>query len=597
MDFKVIATVLCISLLLVLAYGEVKRANKAHLAWRLFASVIAVVCLLLMVIPIKYQVDSSSSNKVNLITEGVHPDTIQKINGALYTTDRQLAKQNTSKKVTYIPDLSYFLNINPAYSIINVYGYGLPDEELLTLKERKVNFYPALQPDGFAVAHWNQIIKASSKLFVQGVYNNSSSKSVKLVLKGFGADVDSTTVRVTGKFRFSFGDRPSQLGKAVYQLIAIEGKDTLYSEPIPFETKVTKPLNVIVLASYPDFEYKFLKNWLFEEGFSLMIRTRISKDKYSADFLNMDGAKSGSLNAQAFKKADVVIADEEELNSLSADEFATLSKSVKAGLGLIIRKNMTDANSSSRIKQNSYEIADTTNSQLKLVFPGDSFKFSSLPLNQRKFLKTGLQDQVITKETSGKVLVTKRLDGMGVVLSSTLTATYNWMLSDQAPSYHKYWSEIISAASRKSVSINSFQLYPRFVGVSEKARIVIQQRDDKVPAVLVEGVKVSPRQNMMFPFEWDVFSWEGKAGWNSLSVNKVQSSFYRYNSEEWKPLKAYELIELNKVYLAGLNKDIDRKSEGKKEEKQVSIWIFFIGFLFSAGYLWVEPRILAKNID
>ena len=598
MDHNVIAIVISSILLAVLIYAEVKRVQKINIFWRILASVVAVVCLLFMLIPIRYSEEVSVSNEISIITRGTHPDTIQKLKGKFYTADSILHRQYASKKLIYISDLSYFINQNPEFGAVNLYGYGLPLDELEKLKDHKVNYHPSTAPDGFIAVSWNQRIKSSEQLMLQGIYRNSKNGQVKLLLRGFGMNLDSLIVNTGRQTKFSFFTKPKQLGKAVYELMALSGGDTLYREHIPLETEQAKPLQIVVLASYPDFEYKFLKNWLFEEGFSLMIRTKISKDKYSAEYLNMED-KPATLNAQVFRKADIVIVDEDKLASLSVSEYAMLRSAVKEGLGLIIRKNTVGDSGVrlSRSKPNSYEIADTSTLQLHLVLKGEDYKFDPLTLNQRMFMKPSTKDQVIISDRSGKILVNKTLDGMGSVLNTSLLSTYNWMLSDQPMSYHKYWSVILSSASRNLKSSTSVEIYPRFAKAGEKTRFIIQQGDGSTPNIIINDLKESPRQNMIFPFEWDVLSWQGKLGWNTLKVNSEPTPFYVYGDNDWITLKDHATIESTRRFLSGLNNTQKGTSQKKQQEKQVSLWIFLVGFLISAGYLWLEPRILPKNTN
>jgi hypothetical protein len=54
--------------------------------------------------------------------------------------------------------------------------------------------------------------------------------------------------------------------------------------PVFVESQAT--LKVLILSSSPDFENKFLKNWLFENQYVCAVRSAISKNKFSTEFLN-----------------------------------------------------------------------------------------------------------------------------------------------------------------------------------------------------------------------------------------------------------------------------------------------------------------------
>jgi hypothetical protein len=42
-----------------------------------------------------------------------------------------------------------------------------------------------------------------------------------------------------------------------------------------------------MLSASPDFESKFLKNWLSENGYAVALRSAISKDKFNSEYINI----------------------------------------------------------------------------------------------------------------------------------------------------------------------------------------------------------------------------------------------------------------------------------------------------------------------
>ena len=297
MEFRFFVYIICGILGLLLIFKEFNRGKSANLTLRILASLFLVISFAFLMVPLTYEtVLNKSINELNIITAGTNLDTIVKINGKKYDLDSNLFLERKKLKINHIEDLAYYLQENKDIKKVNIYGYGLAAEELEILKDYQITFHPAIIPAGIISASWKRKISATENLNVQGVYNNASDKDVKLKLLGLGATLDSIIIKSNTKSNFSFIHQPKQSGLAVYQLIAFKGNDTLSVDPIPFEVKPKKVIQVLLLASFPDFEYKFLKNWLYEKQYQVVFRSQISKDKYTSDFLNTKVVDVSSIN-------------------------------------------------------------------------------------------------------------------------------------------------------------------------------------------------------------------------------------------------------------------------------------------------------------
>lgn len=592
MEFKYVVLVLSLLLLGFLLYKEIRRPNKARLFWRVLASIIAVSCFALLAIPIKYNSSlKQNTNEITLITGGAHPDSTPKVAGIKYTLNASGSKSN---KLIFIPDLPYFLAAHKDIRKLNIYGNGLPDEELKNLAGYELNFYPSAIPVGIISANWSAKIKTTEQLTVQGLYQNSSNKTVKLLLKGLGSSIDSVSIEANSNKSFSFKTRPKQSGKAIYQLISFYGKDTLAKEPVPFITTEQIPMKVLILASFPDFEYKFLKKWLYDNQYPLAFRSQISKNKYSTDFLNMDKLNLNQINGSSLRKFDVLIVDEEELAAITPGERAAIDVAVNNGMGLFIRisnpKPLTPASS----KFGRFELPAPKDKQLSLAIKDENSRFSKLTLEQTLYLKPSQNDQALIADASGKVLVNSTIKGSGKVLMSSLSATFNWLLAGKTSDYTTYWSEILSKAARKKSETLALKTEPQFPSVNEKARFIVDLSTlGKIPNIEIDSTKLAPRQNMELTFEWDAVFWPTTAGWNNISINQSNESFFIYKKEDWQTLKNQQTIN-STLNFTDKSKTRETKTTTSAIilQKAVSIWWFFTGFLLASAFLWFESRIM-----
>lgn len=594
MEFNYYIIIACILLGLFLFYKEINRQNKGQLILRLLATTAMLLSFALLIVPITYQVKQEEpTDELNLFTEGVNSATIAKIQSQKFTLDSLVLKANPRSKISFIADLAYHLKAHPSVKKINIYGYGLSDEELAALQNHQVAFHSADVPAGIISASWPKKISATTPLRVQGMYNNGSKNDVWLKLNGMGFMQDSLQVQANTKVNFSLKAQPKQIGKAVYQIIALDKNDTLAKEPIPFEVAAKQQLKVLILASFPDFEYKFLKKWMYENQYAVIFRSQISKNKYSVDYLNSNTADVNRISTSLLKKQDVLIIDEDEFNALSASERNTIDAAVIDGMGLLLRITNAKANGSSQ----KFKRTESLQPTLKITQVKDvtgEVELNELPFAQTLFLVNSADEQPMFKTAAGKTIVNSAIKGEGKILTSTLTSTYQWQLSGNNAAYAKFWSVLLSKASRKLQPAQSFEIYPAMLAVNESARLLASVSSDQIPILQYNNIKLAPRQNMEIPYQWDGKFWPSVAGWNSITINKSVANVFVYQNSDWKQLKNANKLNLTSDFVkkqAAI--DYQRQKTIHTISRELSKWWFLLLFLLSVSYLWYEQRFLS----
>ncbi|MFF5380108.1 hypothetical protein [Pedobacter suwonensis] len=593
MEFKYIAILAGLCLLAFLLYKEAHRFNKARLIWRILANIFAVSCFVLLIVPIRYKTSRpQNTDEVILITKGTHPDSTTNLKGKIYALSAANLK---NKNVITIPDLPYFLKSNPNIRKLKLYGYGLNKAELAQLKGYRVSFHPAAKPTGIIAANWPGKLKTTEVWQVQGTYQNSGMEPVKLLLKGLGKTVDSIEIGAKSSKTFSFKTTPKHTEKAVYELVSLQKNDTLAKEPVPMLVGDETPMKVLIMASFPDFEYKFLKNWLYQNQYPVAFRSQISKNKYAFNFLNLDSLNLTRVNSPSLKKFDILIIDEEELAAISPDERSSIALAVKNGLGLLIRVANLKASTTLGSRFSRFESPALKGKMLNLRLTEDYSKLTALPIEQGLFLKPEYTDQPLIVDASGKTLVNSNIDGYGKILASTLSSTFHWLLSGKKNDYAAYWSALLASAARKRNNVLTVYIFPQFPAINQKMKIIADlAASGQVPALKIDSILLSPRQNMVLPFQWDAFYWPQKPGWTYLEVNRNVEPIYIYKKTDWQALKNQQKLDETHLFIKNLNMtETKSKVADVVLEEELSIWWFFIGFLLAAAFLWYEARILA----
>ncbi|TDO22851.1 hypothetical protein [Pedobacter duraquae] len=584
------ATLLC----LVLIYFEIKRDNKARLLFRVLAVVIAIVALLFLIAPLTYRASRSVNQKeLVLLTEGATNKLAD--DSLYYTLDSLVFRKYKSTSVKLIADLPYYLKTHEDVNSLRVYGNGLPPALLKYTKDLRYTFVPGAEPEGIIAASWSNVVRESESLDVLGTYNNTTDQPVKLLLVGSGTHLDSVKVAAHGKYNFLLRSVPRQLGRAVYTVMAFSGETLISSSPVPFEVLPVGKIKVLVLSSSPDFEYKFLKNWLLEAKYPAVFRTRISKDKFSTEQVNLEGQQGTALTTGILKKYDLVIADDDELAQLGNAANAELRNAVAAGLGLLIRFNETKQlsalgqkfqliNSSDTITTSFTPILDESTTSLKPISTGQSLSIQSAP-----------GTIALVRDQKGKIFVNTGLYGNGRLGATVLSSTYNWILSGQKKDYAEYWAYILGKSARKQIAAEVFHVSPLFPVVRDEVNVIFESNiSNGLPEIKLNDAGSSVLQNTVLPFYWQSTGWVSGKGWNRFQAKeKAANYFYVYDIGDWKALRAQNLISENRNSIKNLADEVLKARVATEDfEKEVSKWLFFVLFLFSLAYLWFETKML-----
>lgn len=597
MEFKYIALIACVILGIVLLFFEYRRKNRNNLYGRLAATVVLVFCLALLIFPVQYEVKGvSNSHIINLLTAGTPKDEVLAAGIQSYTTDPGLYQASKKTRVKYIADLIYYLADHPEIRHINIYGYGLSAEEVRQLNKYTFSFHPPKEPAGIVSASWNNKLKSTEFLQVQGTFKNQTNKTVKIYLEGFGTCLDSLTVPGGNNISFSFRDQPKQTGLAIYRLVAIAGNDTIAKEPVPFEVKAEIPGAILMLSSAPDFEFKFLKDWLFDHRYPLMLRSRISKDKFSTDFLNTPVVKLERISTEQLQKTALLIIDEDEFTALSMGEKEAVDRASARGMGLLIRASSGDQKKLQEFSIHTENVPSFKEQEVVPELTNNAYRFSALPAGQTSFIQPASDYKMLVQTKAGKGLVSSRINGAGMLLYSVIPTTYNWVLDGKKSDYTIFWSTIIAAGIRKTTERFSYETQTSFPVISEKLTLNLEVADTKkMPQVSINQNRWSPSQHPQFNSLWQVSGWSGQAGWNTLAVNGNQSAFYVYANSDWSSARYIQRLNFNSKLINNQNGRASSSEAPNFVKEDLSLWWFYAGFLLSAAFLWYESKNQEQN--
>ncbi len=521
-----------------LIWKEVKRPLQLRLWWRVIASIVAVISLACMATDITYKkirTSNTTSRKIVLLTDGYNKDSLARF----YTQKQQLVDTVSISKISE--------KLLQNFNVVDVIGNGLNDADLQLLNNHPITFHPSKKPTGIVSVGWQRTLTIGESLVVQGTYNNDTKTPSTIYLNTFGNNVDSVSIKPFTQQIFQLQTVPKHNNKAVYSIIVIANKDTLENNPLPFQVQPTVPLKVLLLASSPNFENKFLKNWLYENNYAVATRTSVSRGKIEQSFSNINTISLNNLSASTLQQFDVVIADAVELSNIAKNDVATIKNQVvQNGLGLIVRVDSSNTNAPFYLK--SFPISPTINQQKNTIQIKYGTNTTAIQIDNPHFIKPLPNTQVLIKDNTQNSLASLALFGMGKIVATTLNNTYTLQLQNKQNSYTQLWTMLLQKAAKKALPEDTWSVYPNISYINQQSTLSLETTAD-IAFGTVGTTKIYLQQNDVLPFKWSGTYWPNKAGWHIItSANNTAYNWYVFNNTQWQHVAAMQKINATKLY-------------------------------------------------
>ena len=601
-DWNYIVISLSVLLLFFLLWKEITRHNKARLVPRLLATVLSVSSLACIILPISFNHTKTLTitNQAVLLTKGFNSDSVNKFlsanhsNIAIITIDKNA---NTEKyNAAYVSDISFLSKQYRDINTFHVFGYGFDKDQLDDLKKTTLIFHPADLSSGITAINRSQKIKTGEKLFIQGSFNNSSTSKAKIILSDFNSTLDSVNIAIGKNERFQLATVPKHSGRAVYSIIVVANKDTIEKEAIPVHVEQGEPLKVLMLASSPDFDNKFLKNQLSQNNYKVVARTAISKNKYLKEYFNTASLPLDRINSTLLDKFDITVADATELAAISKPELAAIQEQVaQKSMGLIIKAD--SALTGPSFYSGQFKLNTMTRNfgqQIKIYLLDTTEKMPETVIGNSVYTLNQTNTQPIVFDKQDRIYVNSILYGSGKIILTTLTNTYNWALSGKQNDYNKFWTELLNKAAPKPATDESWSISPALPQVNKPAQLQVQTNNAGVPQGQVNGSAVYLKTSYDLPYQWSGIYYPVKQGWQTgIQLNGNAFYWYAYDDNDWKSLYALQKIKATKQHISGkYNNSKSVQKSFKTNESQCGKLFFFLLFLLSCGFLWLEDKFL-----
>lgn len=526
---------------------EWKRSRNKRLFLRLIASFLMVTSLLLIYLSPTYTIDAPVKSIF------------------LNQSDEEVPDSLKNKNTKIISQFSDFIEAKKKYTVsdLKVAGYGLEKWEMKKV-DVPYHFYPSKLPEGILSIRHTQAF-AGNDLQISG--SARTEDSIKIVLETPEGNDYSDPVYPSDP-SFTFTVRPVVSGNFLYQVHGVREIDTIFSEKFPIKIReLTKP-GMLVLTGSPTFETKYLINHLEKEGFELVVRQKTSEGIYYEEFINSKKKDLSVLSEDLLKDFRILIIDEEILLGLGSVAVKKVLNRVREGkLGVLLL-----AQQPFRVEQIEVVSKDPKELNLnnKIKVKSKSVTLGSDPEPVRfKEQKIGEYVQF----------------GLGKIALSLLSNTYPILLKGEKTIYQEIWKKLLDPVSGYVFDEKYRKLTPVFPIKRFPTKLSLYY-PDTLPEVKLGHTFLPAKEFPLQPDLYEVSFWPQKEGWQRIMISDEPFDFYVFPEGSWNTLRKSRLVQQNLAFIPAV-----KNSTGKKIEKGIPEWIFYIMFLLSAGFLWFEERI------
>jgi hypothetical protein len=571
-----------------LAWLESRRPNRAHLASRIIAVLVAIAAIILLLN------SRPGSSRLTLLTPGA-----------------PLASH--SREAVSLEQVQSLATLAGEPSVLRLAGWGLLPHEWPDPTPDIAGFESAALPHGITQLDAPTETGVGERLIVRGAVTLADADTGWVILEDPAGARDSTRVSRTVA-GFALSDRPRAPGAVLYRLRVRSPGMAEVPETLGVAVREVQLPSVLILDGSPSFETGYLKRWLGERGARVTVRTTISRGKYRTERLNDPGGNAGLLTAGFLARYQAVLADGSSLGSLSTAERAALERQVRErGLGLLVT-----ADAPALIARGTCGLLNgfVLSPIAAGVTPaagdkGDRRVARPVLRDAPRQSRTGIEAEAtslrpagvepLVQDEVGRMVAGWRKAGSGRVALTLLRTPSRWILEGEPDLFAAYWYAMLRAVARDTTTRAFIGAegpiradHPVFLTVetSELGQPTRNaERSAPVTAVISPSGALDTvplAQDPFDPSRWTGRYWPRTAGWHRLQFARGRSIPFRVsNPMEWIGVEASARLAATAPRVAGA---LGADARGELAHAWLGP-LAFAALVLALSWLWVEGRL------
>ncbi|TPE45429.1 hypothetical protein [Pontibacter mangrovi] len=586
---------LSLPLVLLLLWLAWRRPNRQRLAWRLLASAVAAISLVLLVFPPTFR-QAVSPGTAMLLTDGFSTDTLDallqrtKAKPTIYTYN---VSSGEGEKISSLAELQ---QRQPALQRLHLLGYGLAEAELEQLQRLQVLPHLSPGPTGMQAVSWPQSTALGKAVAIEGTYA-AAAQPAKLYLLAQGQLRDSVEIPADSTYTFLLRYTPKVAGRYTYALLQKAGAAADTLGQIPVQVEPPQPLRILFLAASPAFEFKFLKNHLARLQHRVAFRAQISKEVSQSEWLNMARTNLNRLTPSLLHQFDVMITEPAALKQLSPSERNILQQAVTAdGLG-VLTVAFEPATTRSTAFFTGFRYSRNASKSTRALWPAAAASITEAP--SFELTKSPAVKPLVTGSGNAWLAGAKNA-GWGKVALSLVPQTYPWQLEGKPEVYASYWSHVLQEVARAKVQEQYWEVTqpqapqpgkPVILTYTDYTSDNATAPSTSITSIAQDTTSISLAlaQHPHQPEKYSATFWPTRSGWHKVQASAPYFFFVQDTAGwEFESIKARRAASL--AFAAQQQaKPVDAATAYTSSPLHPA-W-FFILFVLSSAFLWLEEKL------
>jgi len=535
----------------------------------------------------------SPAQKAYLITKGYNPSSLPLGKGfPLYTLDSEIYKKNPGIK--WIHGLRAIRDPNSFPQSLTILGFGLDTRQYEELNSIPLKIIPPIIPEGVQQVHWPEVLLLGRTFWIQGKINQSNLGRIRVQLKDQGRILDSISISRQGISPFELTFTPKANGPVVDSLYILNDQDTLEKEPIPYLVYKSDPLKIGVLNSSPGFETRFLENWLKEKSISVWSKTQVSPERYHTHIPVKENSRVSDLKDQ-IPGLDILVTDITALKNLDHQASDLIKRGIsKMGMGLIILEDSIPKeslwfNQDFRISGKKKD----TNARSPAFFSNSTFK-TQATLSMPHYFTPSMEMESLVQDKKGNILAGMVLYGRGKILGTCILNSYSWKLHGDNQDFNAYWSYLINQSLKTRDAKLQYWTSGRFPETGKE--ISLNTLVSEGGGITASEMQSQIQEIPFNPFRFKRQFWTNKTGWLGVEKGNDSSLLYIYSGKDWENIRDLNRLEENQHFIAGKFVHSEKTAQiFTYTHENIPKFYFFLLFLISSAYLWIENKGFSSN--
>ena len=591
---------LAAALTLVLCLGIYRNRHPRHRWLRMGLTVLAFVSLCGLVLKPQWHVPQKTHSAI-LLTTGYDPKGF----GEFLTRKPQkpatfaLRDVEAPKGITSIPDLAWLRRNQRQITELHVFGYGLDPWDLHDAQGLGIVPHLSPLPLGIEQVHWQREIRLGTTLQIQGILSETKALSCSLILEDPGGKQWALPLPAKNR-NFRFQTNPKAAGRFDYKLILKDAEGSqIQVERLPVWVTENEPPKLLLLSSSPSFETRFLKTWFSQGNGSLLIRTRVSEDRFLWSGTQSNHLEFASMSKKVLQEFDLVILDDTVLGNLKPEEITVLSAAVEAGLGLLlVPPNRITPHESLPLLPDFVlkPVGDQETREVAAIFSattgaGDPIEAEPFEIENHGKL------QPLVWDRSQRVLAAMAPRGNGAIGISLITNSFSWVMKQTPQEHAAYWTHLIQALSRKHREEDRWWVSDPWIRIHQPTLLNLASPDPR-PRATIEGPGIVPLSLRQDPWEkthWSAHWWPRESGWYAFNRGGGASKWiYVFGAGAWQSAQWGQRIHQTRIAAMGSRSTGEYESM-KWTSRSIPPWLFFLIFFVAVGGLWMEHKVFSPE--